>query len=94
MVGAEIFRSDIGKDEVFGRYRTAGEATQECELTGVGHGVGKRTLEKNLGSDAAKLGAEFEVNGDVSENLVEVLDRGGEVREDRRLVRAADKERA
>ena len=76
MIGAQIFRGDVGEDEVLGRDGASGEAAQESELAGVGHGVGEGALEEDFGGDAVEIGAEFEVAGYVSEDLVEVRDGG------------------
>ena len=90
MIGAEVFRGDVGEDEVFGWDGTSGEAAQEGELAGVGHGVGEGALEEDLGGDAVEIGVDIDVAGYVGEDLVEVRDGGGEVGECRRLVGAAE----
>jgi hypothetical protein len=59
-------------------------------LTGVGHGVGEGALEEDFGGDAAEWSAELNVACNVGEDLVEVRDGGGEIRQDRRLVGAAE----
>src|SRR5260370_20126460 len=86
LVGAEIFRGDVGEDEVLGWDGAAGETPQEGELTGMRHGVGEGPLEEDFGCDAVELGAEIDVFGYVGEDLVEVRDSGGEVRQYRRAV--------
>ena len=90
LIGAEIFRGDVGEDEVLGRYRASGEAAQEGELAGVGHGVGERALKEDFRGDAVEWSAEFDVARDVGEDFVEVRDGGGEVRECGRLIGAAE----
>ena len=77
MIWAEIVGGDVGKDEVLGRYGASGETTQQGELAGVRHCVGEGALQEDLGGDAVKLSAEFDVTGHVGEDLVEVLDGGG-----------------
>ena len=90
LIGAEVFRGDVGEDEVFGGDGTSGEAAQESELAGVGHGVGEGALEEDFGGDAVELCASIDVVSYVGEYLVEMRDGGGEIREDWRLVGAAE----
>ena len=90
LIRAEIFGVDVGEDEVLGWHGAAGEAAQESELAGVGHGVGEGALEEDFGGDAVELCAAIDVVSYVGEYLVEVRDGGGEIREGRRLVGAAE----
>jgi hypothetical protein len=90
LIGAEVFRGDVGEDEVFWWDGTSGEAAEKSELAGVGHGVGEGALQEDFGGDVVKWSAEIDVAGDVGKDLVEVRDGGGEFRECGRLIGAAD----
>ena len=92
MVRAEVVGRDVREDKILRRHWCACEASQESELAGVGHCVGERALKKNLGCNAAKLCASFQMSGKIRNYLVKVFDSRGEVRKGRRLVGAASEE--
>src|SRR5262249_20153542 len=74
LIGTEIAGPYFGKDEILRRDRAASQATQQGELSGVGHSIGKRALQELLGGDAAKLGAFGQQAGQIGEHLVKVRD--------------------
>ena len=94
MIGAQVVGGDLGEDEVFRWDGASEEPTEQRELACVGHGVRERSLKKDLGSDFAEFGAEFEVMSEVGEDFVKVLDGGGELGKDGRTVGATQEERA
>src|SRR5438067_1614873 len=94
LIGAEIFRGNVGEDEVLGRDRASGEAAKKGELASVGHGVGEGALQEDLCGDAVEWSAEFDVARYVGEDFVEVRDGGGEVRQRGWLIGTAEEVRA
>ena len=94
MVRAEVVRRDVREDKVLRGDGTACEASQESELAGVCHGVGERPLKKNLGRNAAKLCASFQMSRKIRNYLMKMFDGRREVRKERRLVGTANEEGA
>jgi hypothetical protein len=73
-----------------GGYRSSRQTPQHGQLSGVSHGIGERSLEKNFGSHIAEFRSDLDMSRDIGEDFMEVGDSGGEIGKFRWTVAAAD----
>src|SRR5687768_3705852 len=90
LVGAKIVRVDARDDEILRRHGTAGEPSQQRELSGVRHRVGKGSLKKTGRRGAVERVATLEVHGDVLHHRVKAANLAREIGLWLRPVAAAD----
>ena len=94
LMGSKIRRVHGSLDEVLGRHRRPGQTAKHGELSGVGHGVGERTLQQSFFGRPPQLGASHEMPPQVLDHRVEAHDFSSEIGQWFGSVAAAFEERA